>query len=107
MLGGNAEVTALSQVRISRSQALWAAASILVPVVMLSLYFFASRSNVSPMGDRAVFFIALVIGATCAAFVPTRWYWRVIVAAAYACVMTIALGWFSLAFVCKVFGDCL
>lgn len=81
----------------------------MLPVLILTVYLIVTRQGATfePSGDAVALAIAVVVGVTCVAFVPSRWYWRVAVCAAYAFAMVFVLGFYTLVFVCIAFGNCL
>lgn len=88
---------------------LWTA-SIWMPVVVMSGYLAFSRWPqrwFTTSSDYAALTVAVVVGVACVWLIPTRWQWRLALSIANIAVMSVGLFWWSFAFVCIVFEDCL
>lgn len=95
--------------RIVLRRSLLSIGSVVLPTLILTVYLLLSRSGERPftaIGDWSTLGVAICAGVACIWFVPDRWYWRVIASTVLATTMSFALAFYSLIFVCGVFGDC-
>jgi hypothetical protein len=80
------------------------------PIVVVSLYLTFSRWPIrwwSGGSDYLALALAVVVGVVGICLVVRGTARRIIVSVVYACVAALAVAWYSLAFVCSAFGDCL
>lgn len=80
------------------------------PIVVASAYLTLSRWPVrwwSGGSDYLALALAVLVGVVGVCLVIRGTARRVIASMVYACVAVLAVAWYSLAFVCGAFGDCL
>lgn len=93
----------------SRALSLPAAAAVALPLIIQGAYLLISRelSSGGPRGDIVAMSVATIAGLASIALLQVPWRWRAALCAIYLPVAFIALGFYSLWFVCSVFDNCL
>jgi hypothetical protein len=89
--------------------AVWLAASVLLPIAVLSVYLVVSRRDLhfTAAGDYTAFAVAVGLGLACVVMLRLRWYWRLTASVAYLCAMGVLLAFYAFGFLCAALGNCL